>query len=53
MYLAPSLYGMPAGAGRKGGKAPRKKAAAHSVPTNENYIPLQNINITQSNKLIM
>ena len=40
-----SKHGMPAGAGRKGGKTPRKKSASTHVPTDENRIPLS---ITQS-----
>ena len=36
---------MPAGAGRNGGKTPRKKSASTHVPTDENRVPLS---VTQS-----
>ena len=31
-----SKHGMPAGAGRKGGKVPRKKGTSSHVPSDEN-----------------
>ena len=31
---------MPQGAGRKGGKAPRKKKSGNRVPSNDNRVPL-------------
>jgi len=39
---------MPANAGRKGGKAPRKKTASRSVITSENRIPLQSIHVVNN-----
>ena len=35
-----ALEGMPAGAGRKGGRAPRKRSRTKSIPTDENRVPL-------------
>ena len=35
-----SKHGMPAGAGRKGGKIPKKKSTSTHVPTDENRVPL-------------
>ena len=43
-----ATHGMPAHAGRKGGKAPRKKAAPRLLPTTENRILLQNIHIVNN-----
>ena len=34
------LQGMPAGAGRKGGRVPRKRNQTTSIPTDENRVPL-------------
>ena len=33
-------FGMPQGAGRNGGKAPRKKKSGNRVPSNDNRVPL-------------
>ena len=41
-------HGMPATAGRKGGKAPRKKTAPRPVLTSENRVPLQTIHIVNN-----
>jgi len=41
-------HGMPANAGRKGGKTPRKKTAPRSVITSENHIPLQSIHVVNN-----
>ena len=35
-----ALQGMPAGAGRKGGRAPRKRTRTTLIPTDENRVPL-------------
>lgn len=35
-----TLQGMPAGAGRKGGRAPRKRSRTTLIPTDENRVPL-------------
>ena len=35
-----STHGMPAGAGKKGGKTARKRTSKKSIPTDENRIPL-------------
>ena len=35
-----ATHGMPAGAGRKGGRAPKKKSHSSVQPTDENRVPL-------------
>ena len=36
-----ATHGMPSGAGRKGGRAPRKKKRSVPLPTDENHVPLR------------
>ena len=45
-----ALEGMPAGAGRKGGRAPRKRSRTKLIPTDENRVPLTP---TSSNKSVV